>query len=286
MVTTVCDGKIYAFARIGTTERVDVYDVTEDTWTSSVKADTSINVQAQTIDGHIYVLRETQEKNAVKAEMYWEEYLPEEDAYDHAGEKCPINKADRYTYGTVVNGNVYMIKENATDEVLCYNAYLDTWDTVPVVNLIKERSELVSVDNSLYSIGGKLNGFGFLDVVERYDLESLQFTKSLKIAKDEIYELQIEAGKCKEDTDYIIAVRIDPQILTFEKTSSFMSKEDFEKGKDGIQLLKYSEKCGVIMFKLNTKMESGDTIEAYQSIPVKGLVNGVTTVQMQVNEEK
>lgn len=63
-----------------------------------------------------------------------------------------------------------------------------------------------------------------------------------------------------------------------------MGEKEFYKGKAGTQLLKYSEKRGVMIVKLNTKMESGDTKEAYQSIPVEGLVNGKTTVEMQVEE--
>lgn len=284
LVTTVCDGKIYAFARIGTTERVDIYDITEDTWTSSVKADTSINLQAETIDGHIYVLRELKEKDAVKAEMYWEEYLPEQDVYDNAGQKSPVNMADRYTYGAQVEGKVYMVKENETNEVICYDVYLDTWKSIPVTNLKKEKSELVSVGTSLYSIGGNMNGFGLLDVVESYDLGTQQIKRVIDVQKDEIYELQVEAGQCKEDTDYVVTVRIDSKALAFEKTSSFMSRTNFEKGQDGVQLLKCSEKSGVLMFRLNGKMETGNSTEAFQSIPVRGLKDGKTIVRMQVEE--
>lgn len=284
MAVTVCDGKIYAFARIGTTERVDIYDVTEDTWTSNVKADTSINVQAQTIDGHIYVLREKNIKDAVKAEIYWEEYLPDKDEYDNESSICPINHADRYTYGTAVDGKIYMVKENETNEVVCYDAYLDTWSTISVMNLTKKMTELVSVGTNLYSIGG-MNAFGYLDVVERYELETPQITKQIQVSKDEIYELQVEAGQLKEDTDYVITVRIDPEVLAFEKTSSFMSREKFTEGRDGVQLLKYAEKRGVLIFKLNDRMETGDTKEACQSIPVKGLVNDRTTVKMQIEQK-
>lgn len=286
LAATAYDGKIYAFARIGTTERVDIYDIAGDEWTSHVKADTSINVQAQTVDGHIYVLRETQEKNVLKAEMYWEEYLPEEDEYDHAGERCPISKADRYSHGTVIDGKIYMVKENASNEALCYDAYLNQWSTVPVMNLEKEKAGIASVGNTLYSLGGKMDGFGILDVVERYEPGILQTTKQLNVVKDEIYELQVKAGQCKENTDYIVTVRVDPKMLAFEKSSSFMDKEIFEKGYEGVQLLKYAKGSGVLKFKLNDKMETGDTMETFQSIPVKGLVNGQTIVTMQVDYEK
>ncbi len=282
MVTTVCDGKIYVFARIGTTERVDVYDVAEDKWTSTVKADTSINIQAQTIDGHIYVLREKEEKGAVKAEMYWEEYLPEEDEYDNAGTACPIEKADRYRYGTVVEGKIYMVKEKETKEPVCYDLYLDKWSSLPDMNLRKEKSELLSVGAALYSVGGMTKGFGLLDVVEKYEPGEGQIEKQIDVSKGEIYELQVEAGHCKENTDYLVTVRINPKELAFEKTSSFMSEKEYTKGTNGVQLVKYSKKDGVMILKLNGKMESEETMEAYQSIPVRGLKEGKTTVKMQI----
>lgn len=216
--------------------------------------------------------------------MYWEEYLPEEDVYDNAGEKCPINKADRYSHGTVIDGKVYMVKEKASNEAVCYDVYLDTWSTVPVMNLEKEKTGIAGVGHTLYTVGGALNGFGTLDVVERYHLKDTQITKTLHVTKDEIYELQVEAGQCREDTDYVVTVRMDPKVLAFEKTSSFMDQENFENGKEGVQLLKYAKKSGVLKFRLNGRMETGDTMEAYKSIPVRGLVDGKTTVQMQVEE--
>lgn len=282
MVTTVYDGKIYAFARIGTTERVDVYDVTEDKWTSSVKADTSINIQAQTIDGHIYVLREKEEKDSVKAEMYWEEYLPEEEDYDNAGTICPVDKADRYCHGTVVEGKIYMVKEKETKESLCYDVYLDKWSSLPDMNLCKEKSQLLSVGAALYSVGGTTRDFGLLDVVEKYEREEGPIEKQMDVSKGEIYELQVEAGHCKENTDYLVTLRINPEELAFEKTSSFMSEKEYTKGTNGVQLVKCSKKDGIIILKLNGKMESGETVEACQSIPVRGLKEGKTTVKMQI----
>ena len=37
-----------------------------------------------------------------------------------------------------------------------------------------------------------------------------------------------------------------------------------------------------MILKLNGKMESEETMEAYQSIPVRGLKEGKTTVKMQI----
>lgn len=280
LVATVCNGKVYAFAKAGSTERVDVYDPVEDQWTDSiVKADTSVNIQAQTVDGRIFVLREKGKQ------MYWEEYLPETDEYDNEGAVCTIANADQYTSGTVVNGKIYMVNENVTDKVLCYDVYLDQWSEMSPLNLKKQNSQIQSVGETLYNIGGCTQGFGTLDVTECYALNKVTITKTMDVVKGESYELQVNAGNCEEDTDYIVTVRIDPEMLEFSKTSSFMQKEDLEKGKDGIQLVSYEPEKGIMVLKLRGKMEQGDTFEAYQSIPVTGLKDGSTVVEMQVEKK-
>ena len=40
-----------------------------------------------------------------------------------------------------------------------------------------------------------------------------------------------------------------------------------------------------MVLKLRGKMEQGDTFEAYQSIPVTGLKDGSTVVEMQVEKK-
>lgn len=285
MLATVYDKKIYTFARAGSTERIDIYDPAQDRWTTEVKADTSINIQAQTIDGKIFVLREEQADEDLPAKMYWEEYLPETGEYDNAGEVCTFANADRYLSGTVVGGKIYMVNDHETNRVICYDVYLDTWSSLSVYNLKKEASRLESVGNTLYSLGGSLTGFGTLDVMESYLLEMAQVTKQMEVTTGESYELQVNAGNCDEDMDYLVTVRIDPSLLAFSQTSSFMKQEEIEAGQDGIQLMHYAPKKGVMILKLRSTMETGETYAAYQSIPVVGVQDGTAVVQMQIEKE-
>lgn len=280
LVATACDGKIYAFAKAGSTERVDVYDPSEDKWTNSIiKADTSINIQAQTIDGRIFVLREKGKQ------MYWEEYIPETGEYDNEGDLCTIANADQYISGTVVNGKVYMVNANRTDKVLCYDVYQNIWSELSQLNLKKKESQIQSVGEKLYSIGGYANGFGTLDVTETYALDKVTLNKMIDVKTNETYELQVNAGNCEEDTDYTVTVRVDPKVLEISQISSFMQKEEMENGKDGIKLVSFKPKKGVMVFILRGQMEQGNTYEAYQSIPVVGLKDATTIVEMQVEKK-
>lgn len=283
---TVCDGKIYVFAKAGTTEQVDIYNPSENKWSSTAKADTSVNLQAQTIDGKIFVLREKASADGtLPAKVYWEEYLPESGEYDNAGSELALTDADRYQSGTVINSKIYMVNNNRTNQVICYDIYLDTWNKVPVLNLQKEFSQIQSVGSTLYNIGGYMQGFGILDVLEVYPVKNLQITKPMDVKQGESYELQVNAGKCEDNTDYLVTVRIDTKMLAFRRTSSFMQKEEMKKGKDGVQLMSCTPEKGVMVLKLHSKMEAGVTFEAYQSIPVMGLQDGTTIATMEVEKK-
>ncbi len=285
MPVTVCDGKIYVFAKVGTEERVDVYDPAADRWTSDVRAGTSVNLQARTIDGKIFVLREKEpEDGDLPAKMYWEEYLPESGEYDNAGTVCDFANAGQYRSGAVVNSKIYMVNDKSADRALCYDVYLDKWSRVSVFNLEKGASQIQSVGNVLYSLGGTLEGFGTADVTEIYELDIKQITKQMDVTEGEPYELQVRAANCEEDTDYLVTVRTDPSALEYAGTSSFMRREKIEKGRGGIQLMRYMPKKGVMILKLRGKMETGDTGQAYQSIPVTGVKDGVTAVSMQIEK--
>lgn len=279
--TAVHEGKIYAFSQIGTTERVDVYDPAEDRWEEHIFADTSTIVQAFTIDGRIFVLRE--EGNSGKG-MYVEEYQPEKAEYDNEGKICPFANADRYTSGAVINGKIYMNKEKETNQVVSYNIYTDEWAQESILNLKKGKAQIQAVDTTLYSIGGIMTGFGTLDVVEKYTLDNTAISKQMEIKKGETYELQTTAGKAEDDTEYIVTLRTDPKVLSFCRLSSFMQKEEMEKGKDGIKLIHCAPDKGVLVFSFRDTMETGGTAQAYQSVPAEGLADTVTTVQMQVEK--
>lgn len=278
-------GKIYLFARIGTTERVDIYDPSEDSWEEHLFAGTSNIVQAFAVDDRILVLREERADGSdLRNMMYFEEYLPDKTVFDKAGEKCPFTGADRYTSGAVSGGRIYINKEKETDQVIYYDAYTDQWGKVPVMNLKKQQSELQAVGGTLYSMGGKAGRFGTLDVLEKYDLDKNIITKKMKVESGEAYEVQIDAGNCREDTDYAVILRTDPGMVSMERASSFMKKKEIQKGKSGVRLIYYAPDSGVIVFRLYGTMEAGQTREACQSIPLEGVKDGVATVEMQVEE--
>ena len=78
--------------------------------------------------------------------------------------------------------------------------------------------------------------------------------------------------------------RSDPGMVSMERASSFMRKKEIQKGKSGVRLIYYAPDSGVIVFRLYGTMEAGQTREACQSIPLEGVKDGVTTVEMQVEE--
>lgn len=277
MVAAAHDGKIYVFARAGSTERVDVYDTAGDFWeTPIVRAAASVNLQAQTIDGSILVLQEQGEQ------MAWAEYLPETGCYDNQGTACTLADAGLYLSGTAINGKIYMVGDRISNRVLCYDAYLDEWESLSARNLKKEHSALVSVGTTLYDIGGDMEGFGILDVLESYETATVQVTKQMAVEEGESYELQVSAGNCEEDTDYLVTIKTDPSTLAFVKTSSFMQQDEMEAGKDGIRLVRYAPGKGILVLRLRGRMEAGETSQSYQSVPVVGVKDGTTVVSMEV----
>lgn len=289
-----CNGKIYLFAKAGSTERIDIYDPAENTWKTNVTADTSINIQAQEVNGRIFVLREGNgsdinsdiiSDNTLTSQMYVAEYLPEIGEYANAGAASTIADADSYLSGTVANGKIYMVNDKKTDQIIYYDVYLDKWDKLSVLNLKKEHSNLAVLGGNLYSLGGTMQGFGTIDVTETYNMGNTSITKQLKVTESESYELQINAGNCEEDTDYIVTVHVDPEVIAFSQVSSFLQKEEMKKGQDGIQLIQYAPKEGVIVLRLRGKMENDGTIESCQSIPVIGVKNGNTVIKMFVEKD-
>lgn len=289
-----CNGKIYLFAKAGSTERVDIYDPAKNTWETNVTADTSINIQAQEVDGRIFLLREgngsdinsdISSSNTLTSQMYVAEYLPETGEYDNAGTASTIADADCYLSGTVANGKIYMVNDKKTDQIIYYDVYLDKWDKLSVLNLKKEHSNLAVLGGNLYSLGGTMQGFGTIDVTEIYSMGNTSITKQLKVTEGESYEFQINAGNCEEDTDYIVTVHVDPKVLAFSHVSSFLQEEEMEKGQDGIQLIQYAPKEGVIVLRLRGKMENGKTIGSFQSIPVIGIKDENIIVKMLVEKD-
>ena len=280
LATAVCGGKVYVFSKAGATDKLDVYDLDADTWESAVMPGTSAILGAVCVDNRIFVLKEEGEG------IYWVEYLPEDNAFEEAGIVCPYTTSDHFATPVVISGKIYMVKETETKNVFVYDAYSDEWSEISAMNLTKKESLLSACENELYSIGGEMTGFGVLDVVEQYPIKTQTIKKQMTINKGEIYELQVTAGNLAKDQSQIVTLSMDPDKLNFQSASSFEEEADLKEGVDGVKLLKYQPKKGVMVLKLTGSMERGNSCEAYQSVPVEAKMDGKTTVEITLTERK
>lgn len=194
--------------------------------------------------------------------------------------------ANQYQSGAVINGTIYLVNNKKTNRVLCYDVYQDQWSELSRLNIEKETSQIQSVDGTLYNIGGYAAGFGTLDVVENLSIERDVIRSVLDAKKGTIYEMQVNAGNSKEETDYFITLRMDPTVLQCVNTSSFMQDQELKSGKEGVKLVSYSAEKGVMILKYRGKMEAGDTFETVQSVPLQALRDKKTTVEMQVEKKE
>ena len=108
----------------------------------------------------------------------------------------------------------------------------------------------------------------------------------MTINKGEIYELQVTAGNLAKDQSQIVTLSMDPDKLNFQSASSFEEEADLKEGVDGVKLLKYQPKKGIMVLKLTGSMERGNSCEAYQSVPVEAKMDGKTTVEITLTERK
>ena len=280
LATAVCGGKVYVFSKAGATDKLDVYDLDADTWESAVMPGTSTILGAVCVDNRIFVLKEEGEG------IYWVEYLPEDNAFEEAGIVCPYTTSDHFATPVVISGKIYMVKETETKNVFVYDAYSDEWSEISAMNLTKKESLFSACENELYSIGGEMTGFGVLDVVEQYIIKGQTIKKQMTINQGEIYELQVTAGNLAKDQSQIVTLSIDPDKLNFQSASSFEEEADLKEGGDGVKLLKYQPKKGVMVLKLTGSMERGNSCETYQSVPVEAKMDGKTTVEITLTERK
>jgi hypothetical protein len=185
----------------------------------------------------------------------------------------------------VNSGKIYMSKTEETKEVLVYDAYSDEWSRISAMNLTKKNSMLAVSGNDIYSIGGEMTGFGVLDTVEQYTVKVKTTTKQMVVNKGEVYELQLTAGNLKKGRTKIVTVNVNPDEIEIQNASSFEEEETLKEGADGVTLLKYQPKKGVIVLKLTGSLERGESYETYQSIPVEAKITGKTTVEITLTEK-
>ena len=271
--------KIYVWSKAGTTDQAEIYDIKTDTWETAVLPDTSAVIAAASVDNRVFVLKEDGEK------MFWQEYLPEDNLFEDVGTVCPFAASDIYGTPVVISGKIYMAKTEETKEVLVYDAYSDEWSRISDMNLTKKDSMLAASGNDIYSIGGELAGFGVLDTVEQYTVKVQTTTKQMAVNQGESYELQVNAGNLKKGQAKIVMVNVNPEEMKIQNASSFETEDTLKEGADGVTLLKYQPKKGVIVLKLTGSLERGGSYETYQSIPVEAKITGKTTVEITLTEE-
>ena len=271
--------KIYVWSKAGTTDQAEIYDIKTDTWETAVLPDTSAVIAAASVDNRVLVLKEDGEK------MFWQEYLPEDNLFEDVGTVCPFAASDIYGTPVVISGKIYMAKTEETKEVLVYDAYSDEWSRISDMNLTKKDSMLAASGNDIYSIGGELAGFGVLDTVEQYTVKVQTTTKQMAVNQGESYELQVNAGNLKKGQAKIVTVNVNPEEMKIQNASSFETEDTLKEGADGVTLLKYQPKKGVIVLKLTGSLERGGSYETYQSIPVEAKITGKTTVEITLTEE-
>lgn len=279
LAAAVSKDKLYAWTKAGATDQAEIYDIKTDTWETAVMPDTSSVIDAVSVDNRVFVLKEDGEK------MFWQEYLPEDNIFEEAGAACPLAASDQYKASAVICGKIYMVKEAETKEVLVYDAYADEWSRISAMNLTKKDSSLAASGNDLYSIGGEMAGFGVLDVVEQYTVKVQSTTKEMLVKKGEAYELQVTAGNLKKGQTKIVSVAVNPDELQIQNASSFETEDALKEGADGVTLLKYQSKKGVLVLKLTGSLERGESFETYQSIPVEGKKDGKTKVEIALTEK-
>ena len=268
----ISNGKIYTWTKVGNTDRTDVYDIKKDSWKTIIIPDTSKIITATSVDNRIFLLKEDGEK------MFWQEYITDDNEFEEIGEICPYGISDTYNIPAVINGKIYIVKENETKEVLVYDAYLDKWSRISEMNLSKKGTMLAATRNDIYSIGGEMTGFGVVDVVERYTPDTQKITKQIDVNKGESYELQLVAGNLKSGQKQAVKLSVDPNQIEIINASSFESEEELKEGVGGVKLLKYQPNKGVVIFEFSGSNEQGDNYQAYQSVPVEAKIDGKVDV--------
>lgn len=272
--------KLYAWSKAGKTNKAEIYNIKTDTWETAVMPETSTVIDAVSVDNRVFVLKEDGEK------MFWQEYLPEDNVFEDAGMECPFATSDKYKASAVISGKIYMVKEADTKEVLVYDAYADEWKQISAMNLTKKDSALVAFGNDIYSIGGEMTGYGVLDVVEQYTVKVQTTIKEMLVKNGEAYELQVTAGNLKKGQTKIVTVNVNPDEMQILNASSFETENVLKEGSDGVTLLKYQPKKGVLVLKLIGSLERGESFETYQSIPVEGKIDGKTRVEITLTDKE
>ena len=270
MSAVAYDGKIYCFSNPDETEMMATYNPKTDSWQTDVEVLKRSGVLLSTVVDHtMLVLKQG------KGEIYFQEYDLLAGELTTKGEALRTDKT--YSGIGTVSGTIYL-QENGSNNVIYYDFYRDNWGEVSPMNIPKSDAKVLTVDTSLYSIGGVSDGFGELDVVESYPVPDLDvLSETIMATKGEVYELQL--GMEKNILNHEITLKYDPEMLEIEKSSSFLLFDEIKKGNENITITKYDSDKGMIRFKFNVN-EDEYFKGKHHSIPFESLGYGKTRVLM------
>ena len=276
-VAIAFDGKIICFSKPNGGGTIATYDPRINSWQSDTHNLRNSGAHLVTVVDHvILVLKEG------KGELYFQEYDPtkEDDPWGDKGTTKVTNST--YTSIGTESGTMYL-QENGSNKVIYYDFYRDNWGEINAMNMPKSNAKLLSVGESLYSIGGTSEGFGTLNIVEHYLAPGVDIQwEDLAVTKDEVYELQL--GTQQDLPSGEITLKYDPEYLEIQKSSSFLLLEEASSDTKDIQITKYDPDKGIIRFRYNIDVD-GYFNGVHHSIPFTGLGYGKTRVSMYVDNK-
>ncbi len=180
------NNKIYVFGGITATDSysnsVEVYDTLNDTWVSKNAMPTGRHgSRAITVDNKIYVIggRSSNSEYLKTIEIY----DPELDTWQLVSEM----PNPRYGFGlATLNSKIYVaggwliindVTSTHDNTINVFNTITNTWELVSNMRIGREFFGLVSSCNNLYAIGGRTNIVDDSVDVDKYDVETDNWSK-------------------------------------------------------------------------------------------------------------
>ncbi len=168
----IVGGCVTSDCRINTTNKLEVYDPTTDTWAGGAAMPTSRSAAAAgVIAGKLYVVGGFGPCGPCTGISTLEVYDPVADAWTT---KAPMPTARSQMGGAVINGKLYVVggDNSANNGVLAtlevYDPVTDTWTTKASMPTAREGVGAGAVDGILYAVSG-YDGISNVNTVEAYD---------------------------------------------------------------------------------------------------------------------
>lgn len=274
--------KIYLFAKCGAKNEMVIYDCKEGSYEKKLTPGTSDILSVCTMDDTIFALREKGSGESTSSKLFVSEYNEKDGTMEEDYDEILMMDAADYTSLTGTNGKLYAVSEKDTKDVLTFDTYKNEWNNLSKMNLKKSDAGYVILNDVLYSVGGMMEGFGSLDVVEAIDLQLVENTETLNVKKGEAYEIGLNAANLLKEKEYTVTVKINPSQLAYDEKSSLFDLEENKEGISGVKLVKLKAQKGIAVFRISGDLEAKESEMLCQSIPVIALVDGDVTVSMKV----